>query len=182
MLVLLLLVGFELKHFIADYLLQTGWMIAGKGNLASPGGYAHAGVHVIGSIIVLALARVPVVAIAELAVAEFVIHYAFDFAKVYYGRGIDPDEDAQRFWALHGLDQLFHQLTYVAMIYFALRATGRGDVVSPLRLYLLGARLRAGFGAGSGSAAVASTSEPRIWSTTSRSCRLPSACCCRSTR
>jgi len=123
-LALLLLVGLELKHFIADYTLQTGWMIAGKGNLAAPGGYVHAGIHVIGSVIVLLLARVPPTAVAELAVAEFVIHYAFDFAKVYYGHGVDPDEDAQRFWALHGLDQLFHQLTYAAMIYFALRAMG----------------------------------------------------------
>ncbi|HVX82279.1 MAG: DUF3307 domain-containing protein [Devosia sp.] len=123
-LVLLLLIGFELKHFVADYLLQTGWMIAGKGSLVRPGGYAHAGVHVALSAIVLAVARVPPLAIVELLAAEFVIHYAFDFAKVYYGHGVDPDQDAQRFWALHGLDQLFHQLTYAGMIYFALRALG----------------------------------------------------------
>ena len=123
-LVLFLLSGLELKHFIADYLLQTGWMIGGKGNLASPGGYAHAGIHVIGSAIVLLLVHIPLPALALLLVAEFVVHYALDFAKVYYGRGIDPDEDAQRFWALHGLDQLFHQLTYVAMIYFAMQSVG----------------------------------------------------------
>jgi hypothetical protein len=123
-LVLLLLVGFELKHFVADYLLQTGWMIGGKGNLRAPGGYVHAGVHVVGSAIVLLLAQAPLVATAELLLAEFVIHYAFDFAKVYYGAGVSPDEDPARYWALHGLDQLFHQLTYIAMIYFALRALG----------------------------------------------------------
>ena len=123
-LVLLLLVGLEIKHFIADYTLQTGWMIAGKGSLRKPGGYIHAGIHVIGSAVVLLVAHLPPVAIAELVVVEFVVHYAFDFAKVYYGHGINPDQDASRFWALHGLDQLFHQLTYAGMIYFAVRAMG----------------------------------------------------------
>jgi hypothetical protein len=123
-LVLLLLVGLEIKHYVADYLLQTGWMIGGKGNLAAPGGYVHAGIHVAGSAIVLLLAHVPLLAVGELVVAEFVIHYALDFAKVYYGHGIDPDQDASRFWGLHGLDQLFHQLTYAGMIFFAVRALG----------------------------------------------------------
>ena len=121
-----LLLGFQLKHFIADYLLQTGWMIAQKGNLRAWGGYAHAGVHVLGSAIVLAIAHVPWLTAVLLLAAEFVIHYALDFAKVGYGRGIDPDEHAQRFWAMHGLDQLLHQLTYAAMIYFSMTAMGTG--------------------------------------------------------
>jgi hypothetical protein len=123
-LMLALLTGFELKHYFADYVLQTGWMIAGKGSLTQPGGYAHAGIHALGSAIVLLLARIPLWSVLWLIVAEFVVHYALDFAKAAYGRGVDPDEDAQRFWALHGLDQLFHQLTYVAMLYVALRSVG----------------------------------------------------------
>ena len=123
-LVLVLLAGFELKHFFADYLLQTGWMIAQKGRLGEQGGYVHAGVHVAGSAIVLAVAQVPLPAAAALLAAEFVVHYGLDYAKVSYGRGIDPDVDAQRFWAMHGFDQLLHQLTYVGMIYFALKALG----------------------------------------------------------
>jgi hypothetical protein len=122
--VLLLLLGLELKHFVADYLMQTGWMIAQTGKLLAPGGYAHAALHVIGSAIVLAIARVPLGWLLAILAGEFVAHYAFDFAKVYYGSGVDPDEHAQRFWALHGLDQLFHQLTYLAMAYLSLRAVG----------------------------------------------------------
>ncbi|HTJ56444.1 MAG TPA: DUF3307 domain-containing protein [Devosiaceae bacterium] len=122
--VLLLLTGFEIKHFIADYLLQTGWMIAGKGRLDAPGGYAHAGVHAVASAVVLAIARVPLPALLGIVVAEFVVHYAFDFAKVYYGQGVDPETRAKRFWALHGLDQLFHQLTYIGMTWLALVAMG----------------------------------------------------------
>jgi hypothetical protein len=123
-LALLLLAGFELKHYVADYLLQTGWMIAGKGRLTAAGGYVHAGVHALGSAIVLLAARIPLTTVALLVVAEFVVHYVLDFSKVHYGHGIDPDQEASRFWALHGLDQLFHQLTYIAMIYVALKAAG----------------------------------------------------------
>jgi hypothetical protein len=123
-LVLGLFAGFELKHFVADYLLQSGWMIGGKGSLTAAGGYAHAGIHAVGSAIVLLVARIPLPAVAVLVVGEFVVHYVLDFAKVAYGRGIDPDQDAQRFWAMHGFDQLLHQLTYVVMIYVALSATG----------------------------------------------------------
>lgn len=122
--VLLLLFGLELKHYIADYVLQTGWMISQKGNFLATGGYAHAGLHAVLSAIVLLIARVPLPALATISLAEFVVHYLVDFAKVYYGRGVDPDENPQRFWALHGLDQLFHQITYLAMTYFAVLAVG----------------------------------------------------------
>ena len=117
-----LLVGFELKHFVADYLLQTGWMIAGKGDLRAFGGYAHAGVHVIGSAIVFIVARNALVASVLILAAEFVVHYALDFAKAYYGRGVSAEANTQLFWAQHGFDQLMHQLTYAAMIYFAMLA------------------------------------------------------------
>lgn len=121
---LLLMAGLEVKHFVADYLLQTGWMIAGKGQLLAPGGYAHAGLHALLSALVLLILGTPLIASLGLAVAEFIVHYALDYAKAAYGHGVDPDQDAQRFWALHGLDQLFHQATYVAMIWLALVAKG----------------------------------------------------------
>lgn len=121
-----LLVGFQVKHFIADYLLQASWMIAGKDRLTAPGGYSHAGIHVAGSLLVLLLVRTPPQALVLLLAAEFVIHYALDYSKVRYSRGIHADKDPKRFWALHGLDQLLHQLTYAGMIYVAMRALGNG--------------------------------------------------------
>lgn len=124
LLMLLLMAGLEVKHFVADYLLQAGWMIAGKGRLGAPGGYAHAGLHAVLSGLVLLLCRIPPLPVLALVVAEFVVHYALDYAKASYGHGVDPDQDAQRFWAMHGLDQLFHQLTYVVMIWLALLAAG----------------------------------------------------------
>ncbi len=119
-----LLIGLEIKHYIADYFLQPGWMLAGKGNIFHPGGYAHAGLHALLSLIVLVGAGTPIGLALALFAAEFVLHYALDYSKAAYSRGVHLDNRPARFWALHGMDQLLHQLTYVAMIYAALRAQG----------------------------------------------------------
>ncbi len=117
---LLVLIGFLLKHFVADYLLQFRWMIAGKGNIRAPGGYVHAAIHVLGSVIVLSLASVPVPVLLALLGAEFVIHYLLDYLKVHYGKEVSSTERPRLFWALNGFDQLMHHLTYVAMTYVVL--------------------------------------------------------------
>jgi hypothetical protein len=119
-----LLIGLEIKHYIADYFLQPGWMLSGKGNIFHPGGYAHAGLHAALSLIVLLLFGVPIGLALALFAGEFVIHYALDYAKIHYSAGVHVDGNPRRFWALHGVDQLTHQLTYAAMIYIAVRAAG----------------------------------------------------------
>ena len=122
--VLVLFIGLELKHYIADYFLQPQWMVADKGDTRRWGGYAHSGFHALLSAQVLLVAGVPLGPLLAIVVAEFVVHYALDFAKIRYSRGVTPDGDPKRFWSLHGLDQIFHQLTYAAMILAALLAIG----------------------------------------------------------
>lgn len=119
-----LLIGLEIKHYVADYLLQPGWILAGKGDILKPGGYAHAGIHAALTAVILLVAGTAPGLVAMVFAAEFVIHYALDFGKIHYSRGIHVDRNPSRFWALHGLDQLAHQLTYVAIIYVALAAGG----------------------------------------------------------
>ena len=119
-----LLIGLEIKHYVADYFLQPGWMLGGKGDLRQPGGYAHAGIHAGFSFVVLLLCGTALGLAVMLLVAEFVVHYALDFAKIHYSRGVHVDTRPRRFWALHGVDQLTHQLTYAAMIYVVLQARG----------------------------------------------------------
>lgn len=115
-----LLIGFQLKHFVADFLLQPGWILKGKGSVAALGGYVHAGIHAICSALVLIVAGVGVYVLLALVVAEFIVHYLLDFMKVRYSAGVEETEQPARYWALFGFDQLMHQLTYVAMIYLAL--------------------------------------------------------------
>lgn len=119
-----LLIGLEVKHYIADYFLQPAWMLVGKGDWRHPGGYAHAGLHAALSGVVLLIAATPLPIVAALVLAEWVIHYALDYSKILYSRGVRADSDPRRFWALHGIDQLTHQLTYAAMIYAVLLAKG----------------------------------------------------------
>ncbi len=120
--VLMLLLGLQLKHYAADYLLQPRWMIAGKVSLLAPGGYVHAGIHALLSVPVLALAGPGWLPLLLIAIAEFAVHYTLDYAKVQYSGATTAHDNPGRFWALHGFDQLLHQLTYAAMIYVAIMA------------------------------------------------------------
>jgi hypothetical protein len=120
----LLFIGLELKHFIADYFMQPGWMLAGKGDLRKPGGYAHAGIHAALTALVLLVAGTALPVTLGIAVAEFVVHYALDYAKILYSRGVHVDTQPARFWALHGFDQITHQLSYGAIIYAVLLSRG----------------------------------------------------------
>ena len=119
-----LLIGLELKHFVADYLMQPGWMLSGKGNIFHPGGYAHAAIHAALSLVVLLLVGTPLGLAVALFAGEFVIHYALDYSKIHYSRGVHVDTQPRRFWSLHGLDQITHQLTYAAIIYAVLVSKG----------------------------------------------------------
>jgi hypothetical protein len=119
-----LLIGLEIKHYIADYFLQPGWILGGKGNIFHPGGSAHAGIHAALSLVVLLLMGTPIGLAVALFAAEFVIHYALDYSKIHYSKGVHVDSRPRRFWALHGVDQLTHQLTYAAMIFIVLKAQG----------------------------------------------------------
>lgn len=116
------MLGFQFKHLVADYFLQFDWMVAEKSDIRKLGGYAHAGMHIVGSAIVLLLARVSISMILALLVAEFVVHYALDYTKIHYSRDVSIETSPQKYFALHGFDQFLHHLTYLAMTYFALVA------------------------------------------------------------
>jgi len=119
-----LLAGLEIKHYVADYVVQPGWMLAGKGDIFHPGGYAHAGLHAGLTLLVLLVMGTPAALAAALGAAEFVLHYGLDYAKAHYAAGLDMGRRPRRYWVLHGLDQLAHQLTYAAILYVVLRARG----------------------------------------------------------
>ena len=118
-----MLLIFQVKHFVADYLLQPGWLISGKGDVRRLGGYVHAGVHALGSLPAFFIAGLGVMEIAAFAAAEFVIHYGIDHSKAWLSRGSKSGPNTRAYWAMHGGDQLMHQLTYAGLIYAALSLT-----------------------------------------------------------
>jgi hypothetical protein len=117
-----LLVWLQIKHFAADYLLQTPWIISGKGSLSRPGGYIHAGIHVAGTAPALIYAGLGGGLIALVLASEFVIHFVIDHLKALQARMRPQPPSSARFWALHGADQLVHHLTYSAILFTAMRS------------------------------------------------------------
>lgn len=118
--VMTLLVGlvlFEVKHYLADFHWQTPWMLSNKGLYGHPGGLAHAGLHGLLTLPVLVvIAPVMPVLFALLILAEIAVHYHLDWIKArrMTQRGIHENNPV--FWRLLGLDQAAHQLTYIAII------------------------------------------------------------------
>lgn len=103
---------FRLKHFMADYVLQTSAMARGKEQAVGWVGAlcAHAAIHACGTTaIVLAFAP----KLWWLGILDFLLHAAIDKSKCLWGCR-QPSEPA--FWWAHGLDQEAHNLTHFAFV------------------------------------------------------------------
>lgn len=113
--IILLLVLLQVKHFIADFLLQFPYMIAEKGTYWAEGGRHHALLHTAGTFLALATVMLESIDLAVyLAFLDGVIHYHIDWVKMNLSRGLLPSDNA--FWAWLGFDQALHQLTYLLLV------------------------------------------------------------------
>ncbi|MQW57515.1 DUF3307 domain-containing protein [Sinorhizobium meliloti] len=110
----------QLKHYVVDYVLQPPWILRGKGNFRMIGGYVHAGGHALGTAPGLMLAGVGLMRVTLLVLAEFLAHYLIDYGKALLSQHSRADATTRAYWAVHGADQLLHQLTYAALIFAAL--------------------------------------------------------------
>ena len=111
---LLFLTLLVVKHFLFDFVFQTPYQLANKGTYGHPGGLLHSGLHVAGTAAALAVVSAPAGLFAVILIGEFVVHYHVDWGKEQIMRRHGTTGDAF-FWRLTGLDQLLHQLTYVAI-------------------------------------------------------------------
>lgn len=137
-----LLVAYQLKHFIADYPLQSNFYMLGK--FRDKGWVkplaAHAAVHAAGTLLISALVGRPLLGLA-LAVFDGVVHFTMDRIKAsnrllgrfkalsaqemrvelrYLAEGDSFAKmnirDNTLFWNCLGLDQMVHHLTHYACI------------------------------------------------------------------
>ena len=116
-----------IKHFVADYFLQTKWMISEKADYGKAGGLFHAGEHgVLTLIVVWWLLPVSFWFALLMGLLDMLIHYHVDWTKSNYLRGrfafnLTPRDasDPQYWWAM-GLDQFAHYMTYVLITYIVL--------------------------------------------------------------
>lgn len=157
-----LLIVYELKHFVADFLLQGRYML-GK---FKPGWdfllplSAHCGVHA-GFTLLIVLRTNP--SYWWLAIVDFVVHFIMDRIKAspkYLGRykalsanemipiiqkaqvGVISDDDKKLvrnnglFWWSLGLDQMVHNLTHLFIIFMLVKDMSEGPALVSIGLML----------------------------------------------
>lgn len=114
--ILLLLIAFQIKHFLCDFPLQSQYHLR-KGH--SEGWVlpllSHCLVHGAGTFLILMWIN-PILALI-LSVLEVGLHFVIDRIKAspeMLGR-FAPDN--KYFWWSLGLDQMLHHLTYIGIIY-----------------------------------------------------------------
>ena len=111
----ILLVAMALKHYAADFLLQTSWMARGKER--REGWLAPLAAHVLchaGFTLVIVLLVAP--RLWWLALVDMGLHAPIDRGKTLIARRGGWDAQRVEFWWLIGFDQLLHQITNIALV------------------------------------------------------------------
>ena len=122
--VAVLLVLFQIKHVVADFVLQGRYILDNRHIWGHPGGMLHVAIHAVGSLAALVAVGTPAVPMVVLLLTEAIVHYHIDWAKDGLGRRIGATPDRRAFWGLTGTDQALHQLTYLAMVLYWAAAAG----------------------------------------------------------
>lgn len=116
---LLLLLLLQIKHWYADFKIQTYMQTVKKGVWLDPVGLSHSLDHMWCSLVALLIGSflVPInlLLVVVLCVIEGILHYTIDYIKVKYGC---KDNTKPLFWNQFGLDQLAHQVTYLLFVLF----------------------------------------------------------------
>ena len=111
---LILIIIFQFKHFIADYLLQGKYML---GKFKESGWelplLAHSAVHMVLTFLIV-VCYLPLSYAVLLASVDMTIHFGIDRVKVILSRGYNSGTDKEFWWFL-GADQMAHHLTHYAI-------------------------------------------------------------------
>ena len=110
---LFILVLLQIKHWYIDFVNQTNEEVQHKGEYADWRGVKHSLKHGIGTFVCLwAVTGWSNVEFAVfIGVLDCILHYHIDWAKMNYG---NRDITTPQFWNHLGLDQMAHQLCYIA--------------------------------------------------------------------
>jgi hypothetical protein len=119
--ILALLFLFQIKHWYADFKIQTYMQTVKKGVWLDPIGISHTADHIWTTLVVLMIFNffhpLNAFVIVFIAIAEGIYHYMIDYTKVKYGC---KDNTKPQFWNQFGLDQLAHQTSYLAIVWYIL--------------------------------------------------------------
>lgn len=124
---IILLVVYQLKHFIADYPLQGEYML---GKFKSGWDWvkplaAHCAVHAAFTLIIALIVLSGNIGLALcLALMDFVIHFCMDRVKASPNIWGKYNPQQPKFWYALGVDQMVHHLTHYIIIFIMLFALG----------------------------------------------------------
>jgi hypothetical protein len=122
---LIMVALFQTKHFLCDGLLQTRAMVDSKSRYPEPLGLLHAAIHGIGTMIVCAIMQLGWPLMLILGLADFVIHYAIDWAKENIVKHQGWNSTSTYYWWGLATDQYLHHLTHTAFVAVALLGLAR---------------------------------------------------------
>jgi hypothetical protein len=111
---LMIFVILQIKHFVADFVLQTDRMVQEKGTYGARWGIYHSLIQSAGTFLAFAWLH-PLLGIITAAV-DFVLHYHIDWAKININKRYNYTPKDREFWLWLGVDQLAHQLTYILLV------------------------------------------------------------------
>lgn len=103
-----------LKHFIADFVLQSEYQVRQKGRYGAGGGIEHAGIHGLFTTLILFSFLESAMPAMVFGLIDSVVHYHIDYVKARFGTR-DPNTPA--FWRQLGLDQFCHQCFYIWLVW-----------------------------------------------------------------
>ena len=121
--VFILLIAFQLKHFLCDFPLQGKYML-GKFSrdplVWSPALTAHAAVHWFGTSLIVYMFTVRVDVAFLVGACDFAVHFVVDRIKASPNLLGRWKPDNKFFWWALGADQAAHHLTHYAIIAYLL--------------------------------------------------------------
>ncbi|ARB05978.1 hypothetical protein fHeYen901_205 [Yersinia phage fHe-Yen9-01] len=111
--IFILLIAFQIKHFLCDYPLQNEYMLkkinTSKWVLPL---MSHALIHALGTFIIAIFFGFPIALLV--AAIDFICHFVIDRIKANSSRKTSISES--KFWSYLGLDQAAHHLTHYTII------------------------------------------------------------------
>ena len=113
---LLLLAGFQVKHLLGDFVLQNNYILRHRRIWGHPGGLLHIAIHAALTLPLLLAAGVHGPLFFAILLGEAVFHYHVDWVKDGWLEREGWTAQDKQYWWLMGVDQMLHQLSYLAIV------------------------------------------------------------------
>lgn len=112
---ILLLLCFQLKHFLVDFVWQSDKQLEAKSIYGKLAGLEHAGLHALFTYLIL-VHFLDIGSSITLALIDFVLHYHIDWARLHISKRNNLTAGDSIYIKWLGFDQFLHQLTYLVIV------------------------------------------------------------------